>query len=177
MRNGVALAVLGMLFVLAGRAAGDDREDVAKYVKILKTSKSNDERVSAVSDLLTLSRNNFEPIKPAVPDLVEVMKSDKNPRVRAATGWVIANTGAAARPALPLAIAIINDAKEPEDVRIGAAKVIGACGIFGIKESREALPILTTIEKAEMAKEPANRNERLLEIVSEAIRSIHAGTK
>src|SRR5262249_30250429 len=120
---------------------------------------------------------NFEPIKPAIPDLVEVFKNDKNPRVRAAAGWVMANTGGAARPALPSAITILGDAREPDDVRIGAAKVIGACGIFGVKESREALPILTAIEKAETAKEAANRNERLLDIVSEAIRSIHAGTK
>jgi len=177
MRYYVSFGFMGLFLTVGGIAQADDREDVAKWVKILKTSKSSDERVSAISDLMILSRNNFEPIKPAVPDLIEVMKNDKSRQVRSTAGLVIANTGPGAKAALPHAITILKDAKENDEVKIGAAKIVGACGIFGITESKEALPILTTIEKAETAKDASSRNERLLEIVSEAIRSIHAGTK
>jgi HEAT repeat protein len=173
----VSVSLLVALLALVGSARGDGREDVAKWIKTLKTSKSNDERVSAISDLMQLSRENPALLKPVIPDLVEVLKSDKNPQVRSTAGLIMANTGAEAKPALPVAIAILNDQKEKPEVKIGAAKVVGACGIFGIKESKEALPILTTIEKAETAKDAASRNERLLEIVSEAIRSINVGAK
>jgi HEAT repeat protein len=169
--------LVGSILILGNIALADDREDVAKWVKILKTSKSNDARVSAISDLMVLSRNNPAPLKAAIPDLIEVLKSDKNPQVRYTAGLVIANTGVEAKAALALCITILNDAKENDDVKTGAAKVVGACGIFGVKESREALPILTKIEKAELAKDAAGRKDQLLEIVSEAIRSINVGTK
>ena len=177
LRRFVVFGLLSAYLVLGNIAQADDAKDVEKYIKILKTSKKTAERVSAISDLMLLSRQNFEPIKPAVPDLVEVIKNEKNSQIRYTAALVIANTGGGAKPALPLAVAILNDPKEDVDVKTGAAKVIGACGIFGVKETRDVLPLLTKIEKAELAKDASQRNDQFLEIVSEAIRSINAGTK
>jgi HEAT repeat protein len=176
MKQLLFLGVCGVLLAAASVARADDLQDAAKYVKILKTSKSNDERLSAVSDLMLLSRSNFAAIFPSVPDLIDVLKNDKHYLVRSSAARVLAETGAEAKGAIPLCIAILSDPKENPEVMVGAAKV-GVCGGNGVKESKEALPILTAIEKAEMAKEQAKRNEKLLEAVITAIGSIKAGTK
>jgi len=171
------LGVCGVLVAAASVARADDLQDAAKYVKILKTSKSNDERLSAVSDLMLLSRSNFAAIFPSIPDLIDVLKNDKHHLVRSSAARVLAETGAEAKGAIPLCIAILSDPKENPEVMVGAAKVVGVCGGNGVKEAKEALPILTALEKAEMAKEQGKRSEKLLEAVITAIGSIKAGTK
>jgi HEAT repeat protein len=177
MRNSLICGILGSLVLLGGIARGDDRADVAKHVMILKTSKSNDARVSAVSDLLLISSSNFAAIFPAIPDLIDVLKNDKNHQVRATAALVLYNTGAEAKQAIPVCIALLKDDKEHADVKYGVAMIAGVCGGNGVKEAKEALPILMQIEKAEKDKDASKRNERLLEGVATAIGSIQAGTK
>src|SRR5262245_60738843 len=113
------LLTVGILLALGSIAIADDEDkEVKKHITTLKTSKSNAARLSAISDLGLLA--SIGDISPAVPVLIDVLKTDKNAQNRTAAATVLTNTGATAKDAVPVCIDIVKDEKEDTDLRAAA---------------------------------------------------------
>jgi hypothetical protein len=176
MKQLFTLGLIGTLLCLAGPLRADDEDkEVLQHIKTLKTSKDKAKRLGAVSDLALIASIDAGKIVPAVPILTEIFKSDADTQLRTAAALVLEDTGAEAKVALPVCLAILRDAKQPADVVVAAVKLVGSIGASGVKETKDVLPIFTKMQEAENNKE--KKNETLLEALGTAIGQIQEGTK
>jgi hypothetical protein len=143
----------------------------------VQKSKDAKSRRSAVSDLSLISSIDPSAVVPAVPVLIDVLKNEKDAQMRGAAALVLASTGAEAKQAVPVCIALLKDDKVDADVHIAAATLVGSIGGNRAVEAKAALAILMAISKAEGDKDDLKRNDKLLEAVNGAIGQIQEGTK
>jgi hypothetical protein len=159
------------------RADDEQAKEVKKHIETLQKSKDGKARRSAVSDLSLISSIDPSAVVPAVPVLIDVLKNDKDAQLRGAAALVLASTGAEAKQAVPVCVALLKDDKLDADLHIAVATLVGSIGGNGAVEAKAALPILMAIAKAEGDKDDLKRNDKLLEAVNGAIGQIQEGTK
>lgn len=149
----VFLAACGLLLSGTLTVAAPKKEDVPKLMEDLKSKKASDRELAA-RDLGEIGQITAPPVKPAVPMLIDLLKNDKDPKVRRACAVALGKVGAEPETVVPLLIDILKNDKENRDVLMGA---ISAAGLYS-DQAKAAIPALQRIakEKREKDKELGN---------------------
>ena len=155
----ILLASFGLLF--AGGPA-PRREDVPKYLEMLKTSTSGDERALAADMLGRRGAVNVKDVAEAVQPLRSALKSDTVTKVRLAAAKAIGMI--APEPAgetVPLLIEVLGD--KDYGLRMAVVQTLAAYG----PEAREALPALRSLQKETKDKKDAKMVNMAISTISE----------
>jgi HEAT repeat protein len=143
----VLLAAAALLGGSLGQAA-PKKEDAPKLIEALK-SKSASEREAAARDLGEIGQITALPVKPAVPTLLELVKNDKDPKVRRASAIALGRIGAEPQTVVPILIDILKNDKEDRQVLIGAITALN----FYSDQAKGAIPVLRKIAKEQREKD------------------------
>jgi HEAT repeat protein len=131
MSTGLVIAVAGM-----ARAEIRKKEDVPRYIKLLKVSPSAKIRADAAEEIGHRGALRKSDVLAAVDPLITALKKDRDAAVRKnaadALGSIVPNDKVAVQP-------LIEALKDPDvRVRMAAANALGMHG----PEAREAIPAL-----------------------------------
>lgn len=136
------LSVLSVMCLLIGQGllvqAADD--DVPALLKALK-SKSAKTRSSAISDLARIGAIKASDAREAIPQIVELLKKDKDADVRRAAAEALGRMDPDSKQAVPALLEAMKD-KTPT-VRTAAATALGQFP----SEAKDIVPILQEAQK------------------------------
>src|SRR5262249_43304020 len=107
MRSLVGAAILGLISHTLATGAGTGvpkKEDVPKYLKMLKTSQSAKERAVAAEMLGKRGAINAEDVEDAIEPLKSALRADSDVKVRTAAAAALGNIGADPETTVPLLI-------------------------------------------------------------------------
>ena len=170
------LSILGLMVAILAYGASvfaDEARDVEKLNKILTTSKDQNARLSALSDLGLIASVDGRAIVPALPAITNAFKNEKDPGLRAAAASALAHvSGGDNKQIVAICIPILNDDKENTQLRIATALLIYQLANYGRKETLETLPALVRAKQDEMKKSMPEQNELLLDNLTKAINHV-----
>jgi HEAT repeat protein len=156
--------IFAVAALLAGGAAlaADREEEVAKYVKQLK-SKDGKSRAAAAEEIGKVGMIKASYAKPALEPLVEAL-SDKDAFVRAAAATALARLDEP-KTVVPELTKLL---KQDKDMRVRVAAA-GGLGLMG-PASKEAIPTLRQV--GQEARSKGKQPQRLAQACMQAIRQI-----
>jgi HEAT repeat protein len=164
----VAALGLGCLLVVAPVArAATKEEEVAKYLKDLK-SKDAGTRRTAAEGIGKIALVKASAAKPALQPLLDALK-DSNTSVREAAALAVGRLDEPA-DAVPALTKLIKDEKDL-GVRVAAARGLGQMG----PAAKEAVPTLREVWSA--AREAGRPQQRLAQATRDALEAIQGGRK
>lgn len=134
--GGVVILLLS-LGVAFGGGTAPRREDVPKYLKMLKSSPNGKDRARAAEMLGKRGVVNYRDVEPALDPLRNALRKDKDAAVRGAAAMALGSIHPEAKDTVPLLIEAVKEDKDLA-VRLSAARALSAYGA----EARGALPTL-----------------------------------
>ncbi|MBI2805987.1 MAG: HEAT repeat domain-containing protein [Planctomycetes bacterium] len=139
---GLGMLLVSFSLVLAGGLGVPKREDVPKYLKQLKTSKSAADRATAAQMLGKRGGINANDVEVAIEPLLKTLQKDIDARVRAAAARALGDIHPKADKVVPL---LIERLTKDSSMDVKMASVV-ALGQFG-PEARDALKPLRDLAK------------------------------
>jgi HEAT repeat protein len=165
MAYGVGILLVGSAIVLAGGRV-PPRQDMPKYIKMLKTSASAKERATAAEMIGRRGQVQAGDVKDAVQPLLKTLKDDPSADVRRASAVALGNIATQPKKVIP---ALVDALKDPS-LPVGLAAV-GAVSQYG-SEARSAIPALRSFAKEKVKDKKKDRN--IMQTVTMAIKQINA---
>ncbi|GIW85539.1 MAG: hypothetical protein KatS3mg107_1199 [Gemmataceae bacterium] len=157
------LLVMGLVYLgsapEAVRAA--QLKEAKKYTDQLKSARTGKEKVTALQELGRLAVIQKSLVAEALPYIYKALE-DKDPEVRGAAAHCLGQCDEPAEKVVPLLHNLLKDEKQPEVVRIGAARGLAAMG----GQAKAALPTLRNIAKN------ADKKDRLGKEAKQAAKAI-----
>lgn len=140
--------VNGVLFLCLSDSlfASDKEAEARKYTEVIRTSKDAKERANALNELAKLVKLMKSLGTPALPEIYKALE-DKDPAVRAAAAYCLGECDDVPEKAIPALTKILNNGKENESVRIGAARGLGAMGPRAKTASKDLKEVVTSSDK------------------------------
>lgn len=136
--------------------ASDKEEEAKKYTKDLKTSSDPKVKITALNELAKLARLMKSLGEPALPEIYKCL-DDKDAGVRAAAAYCLGECDDVPEKALPALTKVLNNTKEDDSVRIGAAKGLAAMGPHAKAANKDLRAIVTAADKkSKLGKEAQN---------------------
>jgi HEAT repeat protein len=135
--NGTLYLCLSQEAIAAAQLA-----DAKKYTQNLKQSQDTKTRITALRELGKLAAIQKTLVEDALPDIYKAL-DDKDAGVRAAAALALGQCDEPADKAVPLLLKMLQDEKETDTVRIGAARGLASMG----SGAKAAVPALRTISK------------------------------
>ncbi len=135
--NGLLLLATAPEAVLAAQLA-----EAKKYTQQLKTAKDSKSKVTALQELGYLAAIQKSLVAEALPYIYKAL-DDPDPTVRGAAAQCLGQCDEPPEKAVPLLHNLLKDEKQPEVVRIGAARGLASMGV----NAKAAIPTLRNIAK------------------------------
>jgi HEAT repeat protein len=167
MKTIIAAIALGCVLNPSVAVAATKEEQVAKYVKDLK-SKDAGVRKTAAEEIGKIAQVKASAAKPALDPLLDALK-DSSSAVREAAALAVGRLDEA-KDAVPALTRLVKDEKDMA-VRVAAARGLGQMG----SAAQEAVPTLREVWEA--AKEAGRSQQRLAQATRDAMESIRGGKK
>ncbi len=161
----IGIFLLGGAIVLAGGRV-PPRQDMPKYIKMLKTSASAKDRATAAEMIGRRGQVLAADVKDAVQPLLKTLKDDPSADVRRASAVALGNIATQPKTVIPALVDALKDTSLP----VGLAAV-GAVSQYG-SEARSAIPALRTFAKEKVKDKKKDRN--IMMTVNLAIKQINA---
>ncbi|MCS7020776.1 MAG: HEAT repeat domain-containing protein [Gemmataceae bacterium] len=136
-------------------------KEAKKYTEQLKSARTPKEKVVALQELGRLAAIQKSLVVEALPHIYKALE-DKDPEVRGAAAHCLGQCDEPPEKAVPLLHNLLKDEKQPEVVRIGAARGLAAMGA----QAKVALPTLRSIAKN------ADKKDRLGKEAQQAAKAI-----
>jgi HEAT repeat protein len=136
-------------------------KEAKKYTEQLKSARTAKEKVVALQELGRLAAIQKSLVAEALPYIYKALE-DKDAEVRGAAAHCLGQCDEPAEKVVPLLHNLLKDEKQPEVVRIGAARGLAAMG----GQAKAALPTLRTIAKN------ADKKDRLGKEAQQAAKAI-----
>jgi len=133
-------------------AASDKEEEAKKYTQELRTSKDPKAKVAALNELAKLAKLMKSLGEPALPEIYKCLE-DKDAGVRAAAAYCLGECDDLPEKAVPALTKLLNNPKEEDAVRIGAAKGLGAMGPHAKDAVKDLRAVVTADKKTKLGKE------------------------
>lgn len=165
---GATMFLLGSAFLLAGGRV-PPRQDVPKYIKMLKTSASAKDRALAAEMLGRRGQVVASDVKDAVQPLVKLLKDDPSADVRRASAVALGNIATQPKTVIPALVDALKDSALP----VGLAAV-GAISQYG-SEARSSIGALRAFAKEKVKDKKKDRN--ILMTVNLAVKQINSAGK
>ncbi|MBM4073666.1 MAG: HEAT repeat domain-containing protein [Planctomycetes bacterium] len=162
------ILMLGSAIVLAGGRV-PPRQDMPKYIKMLKTSTSAKDRALAAEMIGRRGQVQAADVKDAVQPLLKTLKNDPSADVRRASAAALGNIATQPKTVLPALVDALKDTSLP----VGLAAV-GAVSQYG-SEARFAIPALRSFAKEKVKDKKKDRN--IMQSVNLAIKQINSAGK
>lgn len=148
--NGVLLLCLS-----DGLYASDKEEEAKKLTEELRTSKDPKARANALLELAKLAKLMRSLGTPALPEVYKAL-DDKDPAVRAAAAYCLGECDDVPEKSIPALTKLLNNTKEDEGVRIGAARGLAAMGPNAKPANKDLKEVVTSTagdKKSKLGKE------------------------
>jgi HEAT repeat protein len=158
------LVTLGIGSADAGGAGTPKREDMPKYINMLKTSQNAKDRALAAEQIGKRGAIQLNDVKDAVPLLQKSTAKDVDANVRRASAEALGRLATDAENSIPALTGALKDA----NLQVNLAAVT-ALGNFGI-EARDALPALREFNKKQ-------KDKKINKMVADAIGKISGKKK
>lgn len=140
--NAAAILSLSVItFALGGGAGTPKKEDVPKYLAILKTSPNAKDRARAAEMLGKRAAVRVQDVESAIEPLKKALEKDIDLDVRRAAAYALGNIGPDPASTVPLLIGALKE--KHAGLKLAA---INALSNYGDK-AKEALPALREIQK------------------------------
>jgi HEAT repeat protein len=162
-----AIMSVGVLMTLAwstAHAGGPKREDMPKYINMLKTSQVAKDRALAAEQIGKRGAIQLNDVKDAVPLLQKSTAKDIDANVRRACAEALGRLATDAENSVPALTGALKD----KNLQVNLAAV-SALGNFGI-EARDALPALREFNKNQ-------KDKKINKMVAETIGKISGKKK
>jgi HEAT repeat protein len=159
------ILALGLLLALAGLLTASDvrKEDVPRLIKDLKSPVAKT-RLAAAQDLGEIGAIKAADAKDAVPYLLQVVKKDKDAKVREAAALALGKMSANPKEAVPVLIEALKDKENA--VRAAAARALGQLG----PDAKDAVPALEELRKST----EKDKDKGVMRAAGDALKSIRA---
>jgi len=161
------LSLLGVVLLATQTFAGTKEEEVARYIKDLK-SKDAGARKTAAEEIGKIAQIKVSAGKPALEPLKAVLK-DGNSTVREAAALALGRLDEP-KEVVPALTKLLKDDKE-SSVKIACARGLGQMGAA----AKDALPTLRTVRQE--AQNAGRAQQRLAQASREAIDAIQSGRR
>jgi HEAT repeat protein len=158
---------LGIILLLGGPATiradrfGPKKEDVPKYLLMLKSAPDARDRALGAEMLGKRGEIQARDVKDAIDPLIEAMKKDKSADVRKAAAAALGNIGTQSDKVVPALMGALKD-KSPQ-VNLAAVNALGQYGM----DARPAVPALREFAKSK-------KDKKIAQMVRQAIKRINA---
>jgi hypothetical protein len=149
----------------AGQAASVNqpkKEDMPKYVSMLKSSPSPQDRAFAAEQLGRHGKVKVQDVKNAIEPLLSSMKSDQSAEVRRAAALALGDIGTQAKAVIPA----LKEALKDKSLAVNLAAV-SALGQYG-PQAKSVVPALRQFAKSK------NKDKKIMRQVNLTIKQIVA---
>jgi HEAT repeat protein len=160
---GCAIILLAGLASLQAQVTTPKKEDVPKYLAMLKNSNAKD-RALAAEMLGKRGQIQVKDVKNAIEPLLGVMKDDSVADVRKAAATALGSIGTQPKTVIPALVAALKDKALP--VNMAAVNALAAYG----SEAREAVPALREFAKTK-------KDKKIMRAVNLAVKQINGKVK
>lgn len=131
-------------------------KEAKKYTEQLKSARTSKDKVTALQELGRLAAIQKALVADALPLIYKALE-DKDPEVRGAAAHCLGQCDEPVDKVVPLLHNLLKDDKQPEVVRIGAARGLAAMGA----NAKVALPTLRSIAKNADKKDRLGKEAKL----------------
>jgi hypothetical protein len=152
-----------------------DRRKVPEWIATLKDPKAGSSaKIEAAKDLGRLGMVRASDSKPAIPILLDIMAKDKDAPLRIQAAVSLGQIASEAETVVPALVKLLNDDKEPFNIRAGAATGLGYMG----NDAKEAVSDLRSIQQKYKTKDKDKRAEMALsKAAGDALKKINPKKK
>ena len=168
---GLSCMILCIATTSAVKAQAKTNKEVDAALKIVKTSKDAKARADAIAELGNIANVRTAFLKPAIPDLINLLK-DGDANIRRGAAQLLGLIGMDAKVAVPDLIAVL-DKGQDGGVRSAAAQALATMR----SAAGDAIPALLEVQKEQTALDEKARNNQLLQDVNQALGTIQASFK
>ena len=161
---GVTILILAGLPSANAQVGAPKKEDVPKYLAMLKNQSNAKDRAWAAEMLGKRGQIQVKDVKNAIDPLLSAMKNDGVADVRRAAALALGTIGTQPKTVIPALVEALKDKAMP--VNMAAVTSLGAFG----PEAREAIPALREFAKTK-------KDKQIMRAVNLAVKQINAKIK